>query len=223
MFQHYFACLKKDILIDFRRKENFIAIFFFSILVLLIFNFVLPQELELVYILVPGVYWVTFLFSGLLCIQRTFLLEKENRCITGLLLAPISRGVLLFAKLTNNLLFILLLQIILIPCFVLFFQVPIFDFLLSFFSIVFLASVGFCTLGTVLSAITANVRFNDILLPLLLFPLLSPVMLASVSLTVHLFSEGDLQKQMDWLKLLVAFDVIFISISYITFEFIIES
>ena len=218
----FLAILKKDILIDLRRKEIFFSILLFALSILLIFNFTLPHEESQRNLFTPGLFWICFLFTSLMAITRTFQLEKENDCLTALLLSPIRRSTILTAKVLSNFLFICFIQIIIAPLFGFLFQKEVFLHFGVFYFIIMLSALGFSILGTTLSCMTSNLRFSEVLLPLLLFPLIIPLFLSSISLTIGIFSTEGLQSKIDWLKLLITFDLIFLIIAWVTFEVILE-
>ncbi len=121
-----------------------------------------------------------------------------------------------------NVLFILIIQIIVIPIFSVLFYSP---FLAHFIELILLSlvtSIGFSSLGTLLSGLTTDLRFREILLPILLFPLLVPLLLASVKITQSVILGQGIWEVIDWFKLLIGFDLIFLIVSYLTFEFVME-
>jgi len=213
----------KDIKLDLRSMENFISMLFFSVIILLIFAFALPADEKNHQLLSPGIFWVTFLLSGLLSLNKTFQMEKDNACMDAMLLTPISRGAIFLGKMTGNLTFILAIQAILIPIFSLLFYSQILDYFFPLMLLSLIAAVGFSSLGTLLSGMTSDLRFKEILLPVLLFPLLIPLLLAAVKITQAILAGEGLQGELDWLKLLLGFDGIFLVISYLTFDFVMEA
>lgn len=222
MFSDIWAILAKDIKLDFRSMENFFSMLFFSIIILLIFAFALPADSHDQKLLAPGIFWVTFLLSGMLSLNKSFQMEKDNGCMEALLVSPTSRGAIFIGKMAGNTVFIMIIQAMLIPLFsLLFINDAIYHFgelyLLSFVS-----TIGFTAIGTLLSGLTTDLRFKDILLPILLFPLLVPLLLASVKITQSILSAKGFQAELDWLKLLIGFDLVFLIISYLTFDYVME-
>ncbi len=222
MFTDIWAILAKDIKLDFRSLENFFSMLFFSVIILLIFAFALPADDNDHRLLAPGIFWVTFLLSGMLSLNKSFQMEKENGCMEALLVSPTSRGAIFLGKMAGNTVFIMIIQAMLIPLFsLLFINSAIYHFgelyLLSFVS-----TIGFTAIGTLLGGLTTDLRFNNILLPILLFPLLVPMLLASVKITQSILWAEGFQGELDWLKLLVGFDLVFLIISYLTFDYVME-
>ncbi|MDT8448171.1 MAG: heme exporter protein CcmB [bacterium] len=222
MIADLLTILKKDLTLDLRRAENFIAMLFFSVIILLVFSFSLPPDEEAHQSLAPGVYWVTFLMSGMLGLSKNFQLEKEMGCMEALLIAPISRGAIFMGKMLGTLVFLLLMQMILIPVFSLLFYSPAMGFFFELLGLSAVTALGFASLGTLLSGLTTDVRFKEILLPILLFPLLVPLLLAAVQIMSGIFAGQGFQAELDWLKLLVGFDLIFLIAAYLTFDFVME-
>lgn len=212
----------KDLKLDLRSKENFVSMLFFSIIILLVFAFALPADNETQHILAPGIYWVTFLLSGILSLNRSFQMEKENGCMDALLISPVSRGSIFLGKMVGNVIFIMTVQALLIPLFSIFFTASAWVHFGEMFLLGFLATTGFSALGTLLSGMTTDLRFKEILLPILLFPLLVPLLLAVVKITQSLLGDNGFSGELNWLKLLIGFDLIFIIISYLSFDFVME-
>ncbi len=207
---------------DLRSLENLLAMLFFSLTIILVFSFALPIDEKSKKSLAPGIFWVTFLLAGVLSLNKSFQIEKDDDCIESLLLAPVGRGTIFLGKMGWNILFILIIQIIVVPVFSILFYAPFFEHFFALILLSFLTSVGFSSLGTLLSGLTTDLRFREILLPILLFPLLVPLLLASVKITQTIVSGGDIWEAADWLKLLIGFDSIFLIVSYLTFDFVME-
>lgn len=212
----------KDIRLDLRRVENFISMFFFTFIILLVFAFALPSKQAAQFEIVSGIFWVAFLLGGILSLNKSFQLEKENACMDALLLSPVSRGALFLGKMTGNLLFIMIVQLFVIPLVSILYNSAFLQHLPQFLLLDLIAAVGFSSLGTLLAGLTTDVRFKEILLPILLFPLLVPMILASIKITQAILLGKGLLAEADWLRLLIGFDLIFMIISYLTFEYVME-
>jgi len=222
MFSEIKAIVRKDMLLDMRSKENFISMLFFSLVILIIFNFALGSDTKIVTTVAPGIFWVTFLLAGIIGLEKSFLVEKENGCIEFLLLNPVDKGNIFLGKMAGNIIFSLWVQACVIPLFILFFGYHFHSEFLVFVIVTLLTILGFSALGTLLAGITTGLKFSGVILPLLLFPLLIPLLLASVKVTEGIFLQKSLEAYLDWLKLLLAFDLIFLVVSYLTFEFVME-
>lgn len=212
----------KDVLIDIRRKENFLSMFFFSLLTLIIFNFALGDNPKAFRLMVPGIIWVIFLLAGILGLSKSFIQEVDNDCIHGLLLTPIDRGNLFLGKMVGTTLFLVLVQLLAVPMIILFFDMQLIHGWWMLSLVLLAGTLGFTTLGTLLAGMTATLRGKEVLLPILLFPLLTPNLISVVKITSYIFFDGNPDELESWWKLLLAFDVIVGVGSYLSFEFIVE-
>jgi heme exporter protein B len=216
------AIVWKDIVAELRTKEMFSAMFVFSILVIVIFNFAFDLRVsgERVRAVVPGALWVAFAFSGILGLNRAFVMEKDRGCLEGLLLAPVDHTAIYFGKMLSTILFMLIVEAFMLPVFTAFFGVNLFD--LRLLLIVVLGTVGFAAVGTILSAMTAQTRAREVLLPILLLPVAAPVLIAAVKATAGILDGLDMAEIARWLQLLVAFAVIFPAAAFMTFDFVVK-
>lgn len=216
------AIIYKDVISEFRSKETISSIIIFTILVFVIFNFTFEPGASYIGEISPGILWAAYIFSSVLGLSRTFLPERENNCISGLILSPIDRGAVYLAKMIGNMFFIFVVIGLSLPVFTVFYNVNIFIFLPKLLLIFLLSVAGISGLGTALSAMAVNTRTREIMLPILLFPIMVPVILASVKTTSGILEGKTLTQISSWLKLITAFDIIFIVVSYLTFEYLIE-
>jgi len=216
------AIVSKDIIAELRTKEMFSAMFVFAVLTIVIFNFAFDLRTggEQVVDLAPGVLWVAFAFAGVLGLNRAFVLEKDRGCLEGLLLAPMDHTVVYFGKLLSTLLFMLVVEAIMLVVFTVLFGVNLFD--LKLILIVLLGTLGFAGVGTLLSAVTAQTRAREVLLPILLLPIAAPVLIAAVKATAGLLDGLPLADVARWLQLLVAFDAIFPAVAFMTFDYVVK-
>lgn len=218
-----FAALTlKDLRLELRRKENFITIAFFAILVLVVFAFALGPTVTRLKELAPGLIWLAFVFTGVLAVGKAFHMEEVNATLEGLLLAPVDRGVLYLSKVAGNALFILAAHAVLVPLFFVMFNIDRWTILPSFALVLVLATVGFAAVGTLLAALTHTVRAREALVPLLLLPLVVPVILGAVRSTEILFLGSGLADMARWLKLMIAFDALFLAGGYLAFDYVVE-
>lgn len=215
------AIVGKDIAAEIRTKEMMSSMFVFSVLIMFIFNFAFDLRAENVQALAPGVLWVAIAFAGMLGLSRSFILERDRGVLDGLLLAPVDRSAIYFGKMIGNVLFISLVEIVILPIFMILFNQPAAT-LLPLAGVVILGTIGFASVGTLFSAMAVHTRAREILLPIMLFPVVVPVMLSAVRLTSGILDNTPFADVSHWLALLVAFDVIFIAASFILFEFVVE-
>lgn len=221
------AIVRKDIRSELRTKENVASMFVFAVLVLLVFNFTLPLDGDSVLTLGPGILWVSFIFAGSLGLNRSFASERENRALAGLMLAPVDRSALYFGKLASNLIFMLAAELFILPLFMLFFNLNLFtelapSALATFVLILILGTLGYAAVGTTLAAIAANTTMREVLLPVLLFPVAVPVVIGAAESTRLVFQPDPLGSPWGWIRLLAAFAVIFMVVSWLTFEYVLE-
>lgn len=212
----------KDVTCEFRSQEMLISMGVFSFLVILVFNFALPLDLREADRILPGVLWVAFIFSGLLAMGRSFGAEKDRGSLQGLLLCPVERGILYAGKMMANLIFMSIIEVFTVSVFIVLFNVKILPVLLPLSLIILLGSLGFAAIGTIFSAMSAHTQAREVMLSLLVFPISIPLIIASVKATGAILRGDSFLEIYAWLKILVAFDMTFLFISYLTFEFVIE-
>ncbi|OGW05218.1 MAG: hypothetical protein A2889_02365 [Nitrospinae bacterium RIFCSPLOWO2_01_FULL_39_10] len=221
-FKKVWAIVWKDIRAEIRTKEIFSSMFIFSLLVLVIFNF----SIDLLEVnpldIAQGVLWIAFTFSGILGLNRSFLFEKENDCLQGLMLTPIDRSAIYLGKMLGNLIFMLIMEAIAVPIFVVLFNIGIYDKIISLAIVIFLGTLGFVTVGTLFSAMSVNIKAREVMLPILLFPIVVPLIIASVKSTGAILTGKPFDDIISWLKLIAVFDVVFLVVSFLSFEYIIE-
>lgn len=211
--------LWKDLTAEARSREIFSGMFVFSLLVILIFNFAFELRRAELASLAAGVLWVTFGFAGVLGLNRSFVLEKDRGSLEGLLLSPVDRGAIYLAKMLGNLIFILVVEVIVVPLFAFVSNLPL-PFL-ALLPVLLLGTLGFSAVGTVFAAMATSTRTREVMLPILLFPIVVPVVIAAVKATEAILGGRELSVVGDWLRLLLSFDVIFVVVAFLTFEYVI--
>ncbi len=205
--QQVLLICKKDLLTEFRGSSNFFSVFLFGVLLLLLFSFALSVDPELMRKMAPGLFWLAVLFSSILTLDHSFDKETEDGQWEGLLLLGASPKALYLGKCLSNLAFLFLLEICLLPLMVVFFDISLTG---SLISILILGSLGISSLGTFYAGLTSSFKGGQILLPLLLFPMLVPVLLAAVHATGLTLAHDLFGQQMAWMKLLIVFDMVFL-------------
>jgi heme exporter protein B len=215
--------LCKDLRLELRRRESLLTMFFFGALLLFVFQFSFDLPPDRVAAMAPGLLWLSFLFTGTLGLAQLFHSERENHCLDALLLSPLDRGALFLAKTGFNLVLMILVEIVVIPLFWLLFNLPGWNLLPQIFLVTLLGTIGFCVLGTIMSAITLRARARELLLPLILFPLMIPVILATIRCMESVLRTGAMGDAAPWLRLLLGFDVIFLTVGVLIFDWVIES
>lgn len=216
-FEQVLAILWKDIRCELRSKQTWTSMGLFALLVLVIFNFAFDLRVDNKAAIAPGALWVAFIFASLLGLGRTIAVEREKGLMDRLLLCPVDRKAVYLAKLLGNLLFIGVVELVALPVFAALFNIPLFGALLP---IVLLGTLGIAAIGTLFSAIAAATQARELLLPILVFPLIVPVVISAVRATGNLMAPAI--NEPPWLGLITAFDVIFLSVAMLTFEFVVE-
>lgn len=214
---HVMAILWKDIRYELRSKQTWLGMGMFALLVLVIFNFTFDLRVDNISAIAPGVLWIAFIFASLLGLGRTLAAEREQHSMDRLLLCPVNRKAIYLAKLLGNLLFIGVVEIVALPIYALLFNVPLPAALLL---IVLLGTLGIATIGTLFSVMAAATRARELLLPILVFPLIVPVVISVVRATQQLMVP--VVNEPPWIGLLIAFDVIFLSVSMLMFQYVVE-
>jgi heme exporter protein B len=215
--------LWKDLLTERRSKETLNALFFFTVLLLFLFQFALGPDRERLRAALPGLLWLGFILAGLLGLGRTFLAERENDCWDGLLLTPGDKSAIYVGKLLGNFVLMITVEVMLLALFAIFYDVAVWQVAAPLAVVLVLGTVGLAAVGTLFAAMTAQVRARELLFPVLLLPVQVPVLLATVSATQAVLLGQPLADSAPWLKLLAGADVVYLVIGVLTFEFILEA
>jgi heme exporter protein B len=217
-FEQVWAILWKDIRCELRSKQTLMGMGLFALLVLVIFNFTFDLRANNTVAVAPGALWVAFIFASTLGLGRTMAAEREQGSLDRLLLSPVDRKAIYLAKLLGNLLFIGVVELVALPVFAILFNLPVFGGALI--PIVLLGTLGIAAVGTLFSAMAAATRARELLLPILVFPLIVPVVIAAIRLTQDIMAPT--MNEPPWLSLIIVFDIIFLSISMLAFQYVIE-
>ena len=217
-FEQTMAILWKDIRYELRSKQTWLGMGLFALLILVVFNFTFDLRIDNKAAVAPGALWVAFIFASLLGLGRTIAAEREHGSIDRLLLCPVDRKAIYLAKLLGNLLFIGVVEIVALPVFAALFNVPLL--VGGLLPIVLLGTIGIAIVGTLFSAMAAATRARELLLPILVFPLIVPIVISAVRASESLLTPPV--NEPPWLSLMIAFDIIFLSISMLTFQYVIE-
>jgi heme exporter protein B len=216
------AVVWKDLTLERRAKANFNAVAFLAGSMLLLFGFAIGPDAGALRAAAAGAIWLTVLFSGVLSFNRSYEQELEGGALDMLVLYPGDRRAIFVGKLLANLTFVLLVEVVLIPAAAILYDLPLIGIALPLAGIVFLGTLGFVTLGTFYAAMASRLRAREVLLPLLLFPMLIPLLVAAVEATNDLLTASAMGNVGGWVRLLVVFDVIFVAASVVAFEYVIE-
>ena len=213
---------RKDLAIEFRTRTAFFSALVFAVLALCIFYFAWDESIIAPAQRAPGVLWVVLAFSALLGLQRSFSIEEHDRGIDALLVSPISREAIYLGKAIGNLLFLCAIQLITIPALALFYNLPIGRPLMVVTAIVLLAMIGIVAVGTLFSAMAVNTRLAELLLPMLSLPFFVPILMNAAQATTRVLADRPLAESWPWLKILIAFDLVFVVACTLAFPFTLE-
>ncbi|MBA3465945.1 MAG: heme exporter protein CcmB [Gemmatimonadaceae bacterium] len=213
---------RKDLAIEFKTRSAFLSAVVFALIALVIFYFSWDPTAVSATDLAPGVLWVIFTFSGLLGLHRSFGVEAADRAIDGLLTSPVSRESIFLGKALANLIFVGSIQIVAIPALVIFYNLPLGAAALPLIGIAVLAAIGLVAVGTLFSAMAVNTRLAELLLPMLALPFFVPIVIAASQSTAKLLSGRPVAEAAAWLKLLLAFDIIFLTVCTLAYPFTVE-
>ncbi|MBF0426891.1 MAG: heme exporter protein CcmB [Magnetococcales bacterium] len=210
----------KDVMGDFRRRSTLSAMLFFAISVLVVFQAAFNPDRREAIQLLPGLLWVTILFTSLVGLGRVFQAEEEDGAFEGLMLAPLGRGVIFLGKWLGNLVLTVAVEVLLLPLMLVLFNVDGWNSLPAVFGVLLLGTLGLTGLGVLLAALTQAARSRETLLALLLLPLVVPLLIAGVQATAALLSgQGELTA---WVRLMAVFDMIYLALAPWAFGWLVE-
>ena len=210
----------KDILLELRSRELVVSVLVFGLLVAVVFNFALNVTPQRATALAPGILWVAFSFAGTLAMGRAFIREREQGGLEGLLLSPVSRDAIFLGKTLASFLFMLLVEVALLPVFAALLSFSALS--LALIATIVLATLGFAIVGTLFSAIAVQTRSREIMLPVLFFPIILPVIIGAVESTSRAIGGETTIGFGRWLPLLGVFDALFLVICPWVFNFVVE-
>ncbi|HEV3219377.1 MAG TPA: heme exporter protein CcmB [Candidatus Acidoferrales bacterium] len=213
--------LSKELRAEFRSFELLTSTIVFVLIVVFIFSYAFDPTSEGSRRFGPGLLWIALLFAGSLMLQPSFSRERVNDTLGGLRLAPIAPVAILAGKLLANLLFLLLVEAALLPVFGVLYNIPLASVAAPLALVMLMGTLGVATIGTVFSAIASHARMRELLLPLLLLPALTPVLIASTEATAGLLAD-PYEFRTPWLVILAAFDIIFLTATWLFGEYLLE-
>lgn len=213
--------LGKELRTEFRSRELLTTTFVFILIVIVLFSITFEPTSDQSRQIAPGLLWLAFLFASSLMLQPCFLREQQNDTLSALRLSVNDPFAIFLAKLGANTVFLLLTELLLLPFFVLLYNVPVVHVLHWLLLVFFLASLGISIAGTALSAISAHARMRELLLPLLMLPLLTPILLVSTEVTRALFDRAP-YVQWKGIGFLAVFDLVFLTALWLFGEYLLE-
>lgn len=213
--------LAKELRLEFRTRELLSATIIFGLVVVMMFSFAFDPTAAESRRYGPGLLWIAFLFAGSLMLNPSFAREQTNDTLDALRMAPISSFAILLGKMLANFIFMSLAELVLVPVFGVLYNVSMAGIVWRLILVLALGTVGLTVTGTVFSAISAHARMRELLLPLLLLPILTPLLIGAVEATAALFTEQPALDRM-WVALLAGFDIVFLTASWLMCDYLIE-
>ena len=209
----------KDLLIELRSREIVYTTLFFAVACVLVFAFGFIREGQPLQDAAAGILWIAISFSGTLALGRAFERERQSETLRALMMAPIARPALYIGKLAGILILLAAVEVVIVPLIALMFQASLFAYPVTMVGLLITGTIGFAAVGTLFAAMLVRARSRDVLLPVLLYPITIPVIIAGVRGTAALVqSDADVAMARAWLSMLVFFDVVFITLALWTFE-----
>jgi heme exporter protein B len=214
------AIFRKDVRAELRSRELIGSMALFALLAVLVFSFALDLNREGKLDAISGVLWVTLIFASILGLNRSMAMERDQGNLDALLLAPISRSAIYIGKLAGNLVFVLAVAVVLALTISVLFNASLFDPMLIL--VMALGAIGYSTVGTLLAAMSVQTRARESLLPIIMLPIALPLLLAAVRATSALLTGAPEDQWLPWLSILAVLDVIYLVLSVLLFEFVVE-
>ena len=210
----------KDIVLELRSRELVVSVVVFGLLLVVVFSFALDPSPGQARKLAPGILWVAFAFAATLAMNRAFVREQEAGALEGLLIAPVSRDAIFLAKAATSFIFMILIEAVLLPAYAVMLGFSALSWTLG--ATILLATLGFALIGTLFSAMAAQTRSREIMLPVLFFPIVLPVILAAVQASTRAVGGETFVGLGKWLLLIGVFDALFLVICPLVFSYIVE-
>ena len=222
MLAKIWTIFRKDLLIELRTKDSLNAMLLFGVVVLVVFNFALESMRDTIRSAVPGVLWVSFAFSGTLGLNRIFAAEKENSCLQGLLMVPMERGIIFLGKMLAASAFMLFTEAVIFLFTLVFFNLKVWSEIPYLILVFVLGTLGFTAVGTLLSAISVNTKMREVLLPVILFPVAIPILINAVEATAIILNTADYRVLKLPLTMISVFTIVFVTLAFLLFEYVLE-
>lgn len=208
----------KDLRIELRTGEILITVGLFSFLLTVLASLSFYIDVNASRQIAPGVLWITVTFAGLLAMGRSWMRERENDAMRGLMLSPVPRAAIYLGKGFGVLFFLTIVELMLLPLVTFFFQIDLIPVIGRVSSVLFLGTLGFVAAGTLFSAMTVRTNARDLMLSIVLFPLVSPALLAGVVATRDILGGAPVEDTYAWIRIIAAFDIVFLAGGIVLFE-----
>lgn len=216
------AIFSKDLRVEWRHRETLVSMCVFGLLVVFLFNFAFEPAGEERLRLLPGLLWIAFAFAGILGFNRSFAAELENSCLEGMALAPVDPGLIYFGKMLANFFFLLTAEAVVVFAASLWYNFSFLPSMKWFALTVFLGTLGYVAVGTIFGAVSANTRMREVMLPVLQFPVAVPVFIGAIEASTGALRGLAPSEYASGLRLLAVFSVVFLVLSYLLFEYVLE-
>ena len=218
-FRQMWVVTVKDLRAELRTKEAINASFAFALVILLMFSFAFDPSDETTRAISGGLLWIVFAFAGTLILNRSFARELPNDCLDALVAAPITSAALFLGKALANFVLVLAVQLVALPVFGVFYNVKWTSQFPELLMVMLLGTWGLTIIGTIFSALTVNIRLREVMLPMLTYPILVPALMGAMQLTSHLVNGEAIDSgTVEWLKMLVGFDIVYTAVSLVLVE-----
>lgn len=223
IFRQTLTIIAKDLRREWRTREVLITTVAFAVLLMVVFTFAFYRGDETTPLVFPGILWVAIVFTGTLAISRTFQHERQNDCLRALALVPGTHVSLYLGKFVTNLIFMVLFELALIPLLLITFSVDMTGVLHLHLLVIAVGTFGFAALGTVVSAMLVRNELREVLLPIVLYPLLIPLIIAGVQVTSTLLDGADWTQVGPWIQAMIAMDIVYILLSLVLFRWVLAA
>ncbi len=223
-FRQSLSITVKDLRLEMRSKEALNASLSFALVILLLFSFAFDPSSEHTREISGGLLWLVFAFAGVLVLNRSFARELPNDCLEALVASPVSGAALFLGKALANFILLMALELLCLPVFGIFYNVNWTAQFWNLLLVLALATWGLTVIGTTFSALTVNLRLRELMLPVLVYPMMIPALMAAMELTTHLIAGQPLSADLWlWLRLLIGFDIIFTALALALIEVVLVS
>ncbi len=219
-FRAIFTIVRKDLRAELRSRELISSMALFAFMSIIIFSFALELERAAREAAITGVLWVTVVFASIIGLNRSMAMEREQGNFDAMLIAPVDRTAIFFGKFIGNLVFTLVVALILVPVMSLLYNISLLQPLLLV--VILFGTLGFSAVGTLLAAMAVQTRARESLLPIVMMPVALPVLLASVKSSTSILNQTPVNDWIAWLQILIVVDIVYIVMSFLLFEYVVE-
>jgi len=217
-----FILVAKDFVTERRTNQMLSTMAVFALLILVVFNFTLNMGFSQKHSLAAGLLWIALTFASTLGFNQLYAPELEHGNIQAIRLLPIDKSLVYVSKVFSSFLFLLVIELVVVPLFGIFFNLDLMSKILPLALTCFLGTFGLCSAGSIIAALALTTRMREVLLPILLFPILVPLIIGAVESTSEILNSVDAEYINNWVKLIIGFDVVIFVGAYLTYEYVLE-